>query len=324
MLEGVWQPLYVRGHLSIVVPLMPIMPILRSLTFMLCLALVVAPVRIGAQAGSAPEVLLRLDDVGMNHSVNTAIERVAKTGLPFSVSVMFACPWYQEAAEMLKKYPHVTVGVHLVLNSEWRNYRWGPVLGKSGVPSLVDSVGYFLPSTREFLASKYDLGEVERELDAQMQRAIGSGLKITYVDYHMATAVSTPQLRAVVERIAQKYHVGISRYYGEVSNTLFDTPIAAKKAELISRLGRSDRTRTNLWVLHVAERTPEMEVLFDRNDADQNSATGEPLVAQHRQSELDAVLSPELANLVKSNQVKLVTYEQLIARSGGQFARPVP
>jgi len=300
------------------------MLIRRTLTLALCLATIAFPVRARAQAAGAPEVLLRLDDVGMNHSVNTAIERVAKTGMPFSVSVMFACPWYQEAVEMLKRYPQVTVGVHLVLNSEWRNYRWGPVLGKTGVPSLVDSVGYFLPSTKEFLASKYDLGEVERELDAQMQRAMGSGLKISYVDYHMGTAVSTPKLRAVVERIAQKYHVGISRYYGEVSNTLFDTPIASKKTDLITRLGRSDRTRTNLWVLHVAERTPEMEVLFDRNDADQNSSAGVPLVAQHRQAELDAVLSPDLATLVKSNRVKLITYEQLIARSGGQFARPVP
>src|SRR5215203_446552 len=286
------------------------MPSLRTLTLSLCLATLSAASSLRAQTGSAPEILLRMDDVGMNHSVNTAIERVAKTGMPFSVSVMFACPWYQEAVEMLKRYPHVTVGVHLVLNSEWRNYRWGPVLGKTGVPSLVDSVGYLLPSTREFLASKYDLGEVERELDAQMQRAIGSGLKISYVDYHMGTAVSTPQLRAVVERIAQKYRVGISRYYGEVSHTLFDTPIESKKTDLITRLGRADRARTNLWVLHVAERTPEMEVLFDRNDAAQNSAAGVPLVAQHRQAELDAVLSPDLADLVKSGRVKLVTYEQ--------------
>ena len=300
------------------------MPILRTLTLTLCLATLALPSRARAQARGAPEVLLRLDDVGMNHSVNTAIERVAKTGLPFSVSVMFACPWYQEAVEMLKRYPHVTVGVHLVLNSEWRNYRWGPVLGATGVPSLVDSVGYFLPSTREFLASKYDLGEVERELDAQMQRAIASGLEITYVDYHMGTVVSTPQLRAVVERIAQKYRVGISRYYGEVSHTLFSTPIAQKKADLITRIGRGDRTRTNLWVLHVAERTPEMEVLYDRNNESQNSGAGEPLVAQHRQGELDAVLSPELASLVKSNKVKLVTYEQVIARAGGQVMRPVP
>jgi predicted glycoside hydrolase/deacetylase ChbG (UPF0249 family) len=300
------------------------MPTHRPFVLPLLLSLALAAPAARAQTETAPEVLLRLDDVGMNHSVNMAIARVAETKMPFSVSVMFACPWYQEAVDLLKKNPQVTVGVHLVLNSEWRNYRWGPVLGATAVPSLVDSVGYFLPSTREFLASKYDLGEVERELDAQMQRAIGSGLKISYVDYHMTTAVSTPQLRTVVERIAQKYHVGISRYYGEVSNTLFDTPIAAKKTELISRLARSDRTRTNLWVLHVAERTPEMEVLFDRNDADQNSVTGQPLVAQHRQAELDAVLSPELGELVKANKVKLVTYEQLIARSGSQFARPVP
>jgi len=300
------------------------MPILRALAVLLCLATLPLPQRARAQAAGAPEVLLRLDDVGMNHSVNTAIERVARTGMPFSVSVMFACPWYQEAVEMLKRYPHVTVGVHLVLNSEWRNYRWGPVLGKTGVPSLVDSVGYLLPSTREFLASKYDLGEVERELDAQMQRAVGSGLKIAYVDYHMGTAVSTPQLRAVVERIAQKYRVGISRYYGEVSHTLFDTPIESKKTDLITRLGSADRSRTNLWVLHVAERTPEMDVLFDRNNAAQNSGAGQPLVALHRQAELDAVLSPELAAMVKSNKVKLVTYEQVIARAGGQVTRPVP
>lgn len=300
------------------------MPSLRTLTLTVCLAAITLGTRASGQSGAAPEVLLRLDDVGMNHSVNTAIERVAKTGMPFSVSVMFACPWYQEAVEILTKYPHVNVGVHLVLNSEWRNYRWGPVLGKTAVPSLVDSVGYFLPSTREFLESKYDLGEVERELDAQMQRAVGSGLKITYVDFHMGTAGSTPQLRTVAERIAEKYGVGISRYYGESSQTIFSTPPEQKTTDLITRLGQADRTRTNLWVIHVAERTPEMEVLFDRNNAAQNTGTGVPLVAQHRQGELDAMLSPQLAAMVKSNKVKLVTYADLIARAGPRGKRPLP
>ena len=300
------------------------MPSSRTLTLILCLATLAPPARAAAQTGGPPEVLLRLDDVGMNHSVNTAIERVAKTGMPFSVSVMFACPWYQEAVEMLKKHPNVNVGVHLVLNSEWRNYRWGPVLGKTGVPSLVDSVGYFLPSTREFLDSRYDLGEVERELDAQLQRAMGSGLKISYVDFHMGTAGATPQLRAVVERLAEKYGVGISRSYGEVSNTIFSTPVERKTSELVSGLSRADRTKTNLWVIHVAERTPEMEVLFDRNNAAQNSGEGVPLVAQHRQGELDAMLSRDLADMVRANRIKLVTYEQLNARGGPRVRAPVP
>jgi predicted glycoside hydrolase/deacetylase ChbG (UPF0249 family) len=301
------------------------MPTVRAYALTLSFALAAVAPAVRAQSETAPEVLLRLDDVGMNHSVNMALARVAETKMPFSVSVMFACPWYQEAVDLLKKNPQITVGVHLVLNSEWRNYRWGPVLGATAVSSLVDSVGYFLPSTREFLASKYDLGEVERELDAQVQRAMRSGLKIAYVDYHMGTAVSTPQLRAVVERIAQKHHVGISRYYGEINNTLFDTPIEQKKTHLLTRVVRGDRRRPNLWVLHTAERTPEMEVLFDRNDADQNSSAGVPLVAQHRKAELEAVVSPEFAHLVRSGTIRLVTYDQLIARAGGpQGTRPVP
>ena len=298
---------------------------IRTLTLSLCLATITIPAAARAQAAGPPKVLLRLDDVGMNHSVNTAIERVARTGMPFSVSVMFACPWYQEAVEMLKKYPQVSVGVHLVLNSEWRGYRWGPVLGKTTVPSLVDSAGYFLPSTRAFLASKYDLGEVERELDAQMQRAVSSGLKIVYVDFHMGTAGGNPQLRAVSERIAKKYGVGISRSFNEISTTLFDAAPEAKKSTFLAQLGRADRSRPNLHVIHVAERTPEMEALFDRNNAAQSDSAGRPLTALHRQAELDAVLSPEFAELVKSNKVTLMGYGQLISRSGAaQEARPVP
>lgn len=90
-----------------------------------------------------PQVLLRIDDNGMNHSVVAASKQIAETGIPFSTSVMFTCPWYQEAVEVLKQFPNVSVGVHLVLNSEWKYYRWGPVLGQTAVPSLVDDDGFF-------------------------------------------------------------------------------------------------------------------------------------------------------------------------------------
>jgi predicted glycoside hydrolase/deacetylase ChbG (UPF0249 family) len=288
-----------------------------------CASLLFAATEAGAQ-GSAPELLLRLDDVGMNHSVNTAIARVAATGMPFSVSVMFACPWYQEAVELLKKNPQIAVGVHLALNSEWRNYRWGPVLGKAGVPSLVDGNGYFLPSTTEFLAHKYDLAEVERELSAQMDRAVASGLPIAYVDHHMGTAVATPELRVVLERVAKKYGVGISRYFGESYHTMFDTPIEAKKTTFLAQLASADPAHVNLFVVHSAVQTPEMEVLFDNNNSAQNSNDGLPLVARHRQAELDMLLSPEFAELVRSGRIKLLTYKQLIDRSGGPSAMRRP
>ena len=273
-----------------------------------------------AQSPGAPEVLLRLDDIGMNHSVNLAVEKVAKTGLPFSVSLLFACPWYQEAVEILRKYPDVAVGVHLALNSEWRNYRWGPVLGKGGVPSLVDSVGYFRPSVDAFLASRYDLGEVERELSAQVERALASGLRITYVDAHMGMAEATPQLKAVEERVAKKYGLAISTHLGESYYSLWGVPVTSKKSALLAHLADARRDSVNLIEVHVAERTPEMEAIFDMNAPSQNAP--EAGVVAHRKAELETMLSPELAELVATRRIRLVTYRQLVDRARALDTRP--
>ena len=277
-----------------------------------------------APAAKAPDVVLRLDDIGMNHSVNQAVEKVAATGMPISVSVLFVCPWYQEAVDILKKYPNVTVGVHVALNSEWRGYRWGPVLGKGGVPSLVDSAGYLRPSVPDFLQSKYDLAEVERELSAQMDRAMASGLKIAYLDPHMGTAAATPQLREVMERVAKKYNVGISTYFDERYNSIWGTAPNAKKSQLLDVLAKARSDRPTLVEVHVAERTPEMDAIVDMNAAEQNVPGAG--VVDHRKAELETMLSPELAQLRKSGKIKLLNYQQLIAQQGGLSAmhRPQP
>jgi predicted glycoside hydrolase/deacetylase ChbG (UPF0249 family) len=262
-----------------------------------------------------PELLLRLDDNGMNHSVNMAIKRVAETGISFSTSVMFTCPWYQEAVAVLKQFPNVSVGVHLVLNSEWKHYKWGPVLGRTGVPSLVDNDGYFLASSDEFLSSHYKLEEVERELAAQIERGLHSGLKIEYVDYHMWTAISTPELRAIVERLAERYHLGISRYLGENYSSLFDVPVETKKSEFFNRLAHLEKDKVNLLVMHVAEDTPEMEALIDMNDAGMHSET-QPVVAMHRSTELGILLSFQFLEMLKEGKVSLVTYRDVIQKVG--------
>ena len=261
------------------------------------------------------KVLLRLDDNGMNHAVTTAIAKVAATGIPFSTSVMFACPWYQEAVAILKNYPNLSIGVHLVLNSEWKYYRWGPVLGQTAVPSIVDSNGYFLPSSKEFLESKYQLADVEKELAAQIERGLHSGLKIDYIDYHMGTAVSTPELRSIIEKLAKRYHLAISRYFGENYQTMFDVTVENKQKEFFHRLAKLQPDKVNLLVMHIAVPTPEMNALVDMNNKDQHSAS-KPLVAMHRAAELNILLSPEFQQMVKKGTVKLVTYKDLVQEQG--------
>jgi predicted glycoside hydrolase/deacetylase ChbG (UPF0249 family) len=123
---------------------------------------------------------------------------------------MVPCAWFDEAVNLLKDKSEITVGIHLTLNSEWKNYKWGPVAGKSLVPTLVDSLGYFFPSRAAFFANNPEPGEVEIELRAQIEKAIKSGLKISYLDYHMGTAVDRPDLRKIVEKLADEFKLGIS------------------------------------------------------------------------------------------------------------------
>jgi len=286
----------------------------------LCMFLLaMVSLRANAQSSNKlPELLIRLDDIGMNHSVNMAAQKVAETGMPFSVSLQFACPWYQEAVEILKKYPQVSVGVHLTLTSEWKNYRWGPVLGRTAVPSLVDNNGYFPQSTRAFAKSGYKLDEVEKELSAQIERALASGLKISYIDPHMGIALSTPELRALTEKLAHKYKLGISilssvNYFGETYKEMWGEPIATKKSAFLNYLNtKLDASRPNLMVLHVATPSPEMDVLVDMNSNMMNSKEGKPLTSLHRQTELGALLSPEFKSMI-GKKFRLINYQQLLA-----------
>ncbi len=255
--------------------------------------------------------LIRCDDAGMCHAVNTAIKQIANSGIPFSTSVMVACPWFQEAVEILKACPHVSPGIHLTLNSEWKDYRWGPVAGAGTVPSRVDSAGYFFPSRAAFFANKPKLSEIEKELRAQIERAERSGLRFDYVDYHMGTAVETPELRALVERLAHEHGLAISRYFGEEDvEGVYRAPIKSKTDTLVMRVRALVPGRIHLFVFHTGLDTPEMDALVDMN------SFGLAEVGAHRNAEREALLSPEFRAALRERNVKLVTYRDLIKQVG--------
>src|SRR5580765_1244576 len=210
-------------------------------------------------------LIIRSDDAGMSHSVNMALEKLIATGLPVSVSVMFPTPWYQETVEILKRHPEVAVGIHLTLNSEWKNYRWGPVLGRTAVPSIVDADGYFFQTAETRHRNHPNLKEVENELRAQIDRAVKSGLKIDYVDYHMGTAVRYPEFRDLTERLAQEYGLGMSRYFGDTSNDpQYSAAPPAKTDSLVAMLDRL-HPGVNLVVTHVGIDNAELGALLDMN-----------------------------------------------------------
>ena len=270
------------------------------------------------RVGSADQtyLVIRTDDGGMSHSANMAIEKLIDTGLPVSVSVMFPTPWHLEIVEMLKRHPNVAVGVHLTLNSEWKNYRWGPVLGRTAVPSLVDADGYFFPSSEALDANHPDLKQVEAELRAQVQAAMRSGLRIDYVDYHMGTVYDHPEFREIAERIAKENGLGMMQYFGEPRyNPQYDARPQDKSDSLVALVGRL-KPGVTVLVTHVGIDNAELGALLDMNT---NGGLAE--MSKNRQGELDAVTSQRFKDAVKAHNIKLLTYRQVIAMEGLQSMR---
>ncbi len=284
---------------------------MKFITIILAISLLSSLNNYSQENNAQKKLLIRCDDIGMSHSVNLAAKELIETGLIFSASVMFPCAWYQEGVDLLKAHPEITAGIHLTLNAEWKNYRWGPVAGRDKVPSLIDENGFFFPSRAAFFANNPKLDEVEIEFRAQIERAMKSGLKLTYVDYHMGTAVDKPEMRKIVEKLAKEYKLGISRYFGEVElKNMYSDDIAAKKDSLYSRLAALKPNGVNLLVCHIGKDNDELRAMIDMN------SFGLAEMSRHRDAELNALKTAKKENIFELNKIRLVNYSDLVKEVG--------
>ena len=284
---------------------------MKNLFYFIVFVLMVTTTSFSQTENKSKTLLIRCDDLGMSHSVNMAFKELMESGLKFSASVMFPCAWYQEAVDILKQHPEITVGIHLTLNAEWKNYRWGPIAGRDKVPSLIDKDGYFFPSRATFFANNPKSEEIEIELRAQIERAINSGLKISYLDYHMGTAVEKPEHRAIVEKLAKEYGLAISRYFGEVDvESMYAVDIPDKQNYLIDLLKNLQSDKLNLLVCHIGKDQPELQAMIDMN------SFGLPEMSKHREAELNALILSTQQNIFEKNSINLINYIDLINQIG--------
>jgi hypothetical protein len=134
----------------------------------------------------AKVLILHVDDAGMSHDSDDGVEKATSDGVATSTSVMMPCAWVPEIVKYIKAHPNLDAGLHLTLTSEWDVYRWGPLAGKASVPGLVDKSGCLYPSV-EAVYFNATPEEVDKEIRAQLDRALSMGFKPTHLDSHMGT-----------------------------------------------------------------------------------------------------------------------------------------
>ena len=139
--------------------------------------------------------VIHVDDLGMSHPANLggveAMEGAATCG-----SIMVPCPGFAEMVEIALERPELDVGCHITLNNEFPGFHWGPVL--DDVPSLCAPDGTLWQKSRETIAFA-DPGEVRREMRAQLELLLETGVDVTHVDAHMGTALDKAFYRDYIE-----------------------------------------------------------------------------------------------------------------------------
>jgi chitin disaccharide deacetylase len=263
-------------------------------------------------------LIVHADDLGMAHSVNSATMKAFETGLVNSGSIMIPCPWLQEIAAYARANPQADLGLHLTLTSEWRHFRWGPVVSKDRVASLLDGDGYFHLTESE-AARHANVKEVEIEIRAQIDRARKLGIQPTHFDSHMGTLYQTKELFETLLRVARENKLPV-RISKERSSP-FMNPLLNENDVVIDRvLDINPQVPADKWANFYSEAlknlqpgVTEIVVHLAYDDAEMRAATFDhpDWGAAWRQRDLDFFTSEEFRKLLKDNDIRLITWREI-------------
>jgi predicted glycoside hydrolase/deacetylase ChbG (UPF0249 family) len=157
-------------------------------------------------------LVVHADDLGMCHSTIPAVAELFEFGLTSSASAMVPCPWFLPVAAWCRAHPGADVGVHLTLTSEWETYRWRPISTVDPASGLMEADGCF-PRRTQQVVLQATREAAARELRAQVDYALASGVDVTHLDTHMGTAAAA-KFRADALRLGEDYRLplGLPRW----------------------------------------------------------------------------------------------------------------
>lgn len=164
-----------------------------------------SPASLAQKLGYADDtrlVIISCDDLGSCHAATVGVYSALRDGVATCASIMMPAPWARFAAS---EYRGEDIGVHLTLNAEHPEYRWGPL---THAPSLLSGEGGF-PRSVDDLWEHAESTEVLRECRAQIERAIAWGIDVTHLAPHLTSITLRPEFFDVYLELAVEFQLPI-------------------------------------------------------------------------------------------------------------------
>jgi predicted glycoside hydrolase/deacetylase ChbG (UPF0249 family) len=264
----------------------------------------------GAAQDKGVSLIVRGDDIGSCHAANVACIRSYKEGIVTSVELMVPCSWFPEAVKMLNENPGLDVGIHLVLTSEWDNYKWRPL---THAPSLTDGDGYFYPTIwrrnnapagTALKDADWKIEEIEKELRAQIELGKRKVPHVSHLSFHMGSNSWNPKVKELCAKLAKEYDLDIEPSEAGVRGFggFGDAKTAGGRIEgFIERL-KGLKPGTYLFVEHPGVDTPEMSAIGHKGYED---------VATDRDAVTELFVSDKVKKAIKRLGINLISYADL-------------
>jgi len=255
-------------------------------------------------------LIVRGDDIGSCHAANVACIQSYTEGIMTTVELMVPCPWFPEAVKLLNENPGLDVGIHVVLTSEWQNYKWRPL---TSAPSLTDEDGYFypmiwqrrdMPPRTALRDASWKIEEIEKEMRAQIELAVRKVPHISHLTCHMGCSGWHPKVKEVWTRLSRQYnlHLVPSEYGVRGTGGFGDAKTAKERIERFAEILEGLKPGTYLFVEHPGLDTPEMCAIGHR---------GYYGVAEDRDAVTKVFTSREVKKAIKKLGIRLISYADL-------------
>jgi predicted glycoside hydrolase/deacetylase ChbG (UPF0249 family) len=264
-------------------------------------------------------LIVHADDLAIAHSEDAASFEALEKNAVTSASIIVPGPWLTEVAAYAKAHPDADLGLHLALTSEWKTYRWGSVESRDRVPSLFDPSGYLWPETLPAVRN-IKPEEAEREIRAQVERAISLGIHPTHLDSHMGVLFSSPELFAVYVKVAHEYKLPFLAVRIPNAPAAFFSLLSEKDVIVDSVVIANPTVHANEWrdfyvnaVKNLKPGLTEIIVHLGHDDTELQAVTMDhpDYGSAWRQRDFDVMTSPEFKKALEENHIILVKWKDL-------------
>lgn len=284
------------------------------------------------------QLILNADDFGYTRGINQAIVRAHREGVLTSATLMANADAFDHAVALARSCPELGVGCHFVLTGG------KSVADPKEIPSLAAPDGELPKSLPAFVAAissgRIRMEDIARELRAQIGKLRAAGIEPTHLDSHKHTHAHPWAFRAIARTAKELGITKVRNPYERLhdswttmregkaySSQIFAAAAATLSVRPFNRILREYGLRApdNFLGLAVTgsieprvlrEMVKNMpdgftEIMLHPGICDADLiATGSRLTAA-REKEMQALLDPEVKDLVEQGNVRRITFREL-------------